>query len=393
MKVINGYKIDETKQQGRVGRDWWEAEKYGSKFYLERLDCLKRPSDRVSDEVKKRKNEEMDWFLSEKSKVLRALDSLSSVAFVPIEIFEYEKRIYQSICWFDSVPKSLDEVAELDSTTKEQIFKIIARILMTVHNKGLVHLDVKPGNCPVAINPINNKHIATLVDFDSTYFVGNLPLYYMFASTFPYISPEFASYLMMNDKFGGMKAVTGKSDVYSLAMVFHEYWTGRKFIYNGSESTTEYRYMFEVVDKGEEIKVAPGVPKWLECLLMWMIERNPDDRPTMHEVVECLNDHSKIRDFSDDKVFVALEPKPAYEPKLPIYSHNYYPIQQKTTRTPISRPIVNNEDYERGPNFPHDAVSFDVLSTGIVKIIYDDGLKVMYNQAVAIRKGYICKSK
>ena len=56
-KVINGYKFDETQSHKSVGATWWEADNANTNYFLQCFDAPKRPSDRVSEAVRKQKNE------------------------------------------------------------------------------------------------------------------------------------------------------------------------------------------------------------------------------------------------------------------------------------------------------------------------------------------------
>ena len=407
-KVINGYKFDETQSHKAGSATWWEAEKGNAKYFLKCFDAPKRPSDRVSEVVRKQKNDACDLFSRERKRVLATLRTLVGGNIVaPVEFFEYERKFYQTTLWQPPIAKSLMEISKFDEKTKELLLKTATNNLKIVHNKGIVHLDIKPDNLPVSLNKTNGKNVCTLIDFDSSYFVGNLPAPELTAATFPYVSPEFAAYLTNNPKYGGMKAVTGKNDVYALAIVFHEYWTGRKFIYKGSEDKSNGRYMYQAVDAGEEIHVAKGVPDWLERLLQWMIKRNPNERPTMDEVLECLKDHSKIPGFTEnedeeedekenklEKERLEREKQKRQDDERRLKEQKERErLEEQKKKSIFKHPVrtVGTGEYEKGPSFPSDALSFERLPNGNIKILYGDGSKMVYNQIVAIKKGLIRK--
>lgn len=408
-KVINGYKFDETQSHKSGGATWWEADKGNTKYFLKCFDAPKRPSDRVSEAVRKQKNEACDNFSKERKKVLATLRTLVGSGIVaPVEFFEHDRKFYQSTEWKVPVGKSLLEISRFDNTSKEFLLKTATQNLKILHNKGIVHLDIKPDNLPVSVNKTNGKNVCALIDFDSSYFIGNLPAPELTAATFPYVSPEFAAYLTNNSKYGGMKAITGKNDVYALAIVFHEYWTGRKFIYNGSEDKSNGRYMYQAVDADEEIHVANGVPDWLERLLQWMIKRNPNERPTMDEVLECLKDHSKIPGIHDnedeeedrlEKERKAREEQKRREEEKRFKEQKERELLEQQKRQEEQKKSffdhrfkAMGSGYEKGPNFPADAQSFERLPNGNIKILYRDGSKMVYNQIVAVKKGLINKN-
>lgn len=303
----------------------------------------------------------------------------------PVEFFEYDRRFYQSTKWRQIKAKTLEEISSLSDTTKEVLMKTAAQNLKVVHSKGIIHFDIKPDNLPVSINEFDaSKLVCTLMDFDSSHFDNLLPAPEVIAVTPPYMSPELAAYTQKNHKYGDR--VTAKNDVFALAIVFHEYWTGRKFIYRGSEDKDNGRYLYQAVDEGENVSVAPSVPDWLENLLMWMIKKNPDERPTMAEVLDALKDHSKIP--GEDP---RHEDEEAKKRKLEEIKKRKLEETQKRKMEEHFAHHTGSGGYTKGPKFPSDANSFEVLSNGNIKIMYHNGSKVVYNRVVAVRKGFVQK--
>ena len=382
-KNINGYVFDDTTGKKTSSSTFWQAEKGREKYFIKCFDNPKRPSDRVSPAVRKQKNETCDTFAKERKRVLSAIRSCQGGTIVaPVEFFEYDRKFYQATEWRQIRAKSLDEICHFPDATKELLLKTAAQTLKVVHSKGIIHLDVKPDNLPVSVNEVRGNLVCALIDFDSSYFENSLPIPELTAATDPYMSPELAAYKMKNPKYGGMRAVTGKNDVFALAIVFHEYWCGKKFTYRGAESSTNARYLYQAVDDGDPIRVDPCVPDWLENLLRWMIEKQPSDRPSMAEVLEGLKDHSKIRGLKP----IPVPPKPVPVPPKPV------PVPPKPV--PVSpKPVPQrNNGFAKGPNFPSDAISFEQVSNGNIKLIFRDGSKTSYNQAVALRKGIVIKT-
>ena len=96
-KSINGYIIEEDLKTKTSSSVFWQAEKGRTKYFLKRFDNPKRPSDRVSEAVRKQKNEACDTFARERRKVLYALKAcVGSSIIAPVEFFEFENRFYQA---------------------------------------------------------------------------------------------------------------------------------------------------------------------------------------------------------------------------------------------------------------------------------------------------------
>src|SRR5262249_22556376 len=99
----------------------------------------------------------------------------------------------------------------------------VAEALHYAHRHGLVHRDVKPGNIM-----INMKGQPVLVDFGLALkdeCVGQGPRY---AGTPAYMSPEQAG--------GEGHRVDGRSDIFSLGVVFYELLAGRRPFHADSQA-------------------------------------------------------------------------------------------------------------------------------------------------------------
>lgn len=407
-KNINGYIFNEEAIHDTSSAHFWQAKKGSSTFFFKRFKDPRRPSDRVSEAVRKQKNAVCDDFARERKKVLTAIRAcVGGNIIAPVEFFEYDRRFYQATEWRQIKAKTLSEISSLPEPTKELLLKTATQNLKVLHSKGIIHLDVKPDNLPVSVNEVNGKLVCTLIDFDSSYFENSLPSPELTAATDPYMSPELASYKMKDDRYGNK--VTTKNDVFALAIVFHEYWTGRKFIFERSDDKTNGRYLYQAVDNNENIKMASGIPEWLENLLRWMIKKNPNERPSMAEVLEALKDHSKLApkpNSDDDKEKERLEKerkareeqKRREEEKRLKEQKERELLEQQKRQEEQKKSFFDHRfkamgsGYEKGPNFPVDAQSFERLPNGNIKILYRDGSKMVYNQIVAVKKGLITKN-
>lgn len=451
-KELNGYLFNTEAGHKTSSATFYSATKNGTRFFLKCFDDPKRPSDRVSDMVKARKNADCENFIRERIRVVNALKTcVGSTIVAPVEFFEAEHRFYQSTLWMDIKRRPLAEICAYDEPTKRFLLKNAAQTLKILHSRGIVHFDIKPDNLPVALAERSGRPVCTLIDFDSSYFEDSLPDPDLAAATFPYMSPELAAYKMRDDRFRG--TVTVKSDVFALAIVFHEYWSGRKFIFNGSDSIENARFLYQAVDAGETVEMAPEIPVWLERLLRWMILREPEDRPTMQQVFDYLRNPvtymseddrkreyvyrwavERMREETADaygdavrafemipgwkdaeelaaacqaRLETLISPAPAESapsgdgtdaPEETEKVVSDVPCEAPKDGAPAadvpdrsaSGPGAGTGGYARGPAFPADANSFEVLPNGNIKIVYD-GSKENIRADIALRRGYIVR--
>lgn len=360
--IINGYNIDESKTIGCSSGVRYYAEKDGKVYSIKKLDEPRRPTPRMSDAARTLWNTECDNFEREHECLVKDLRPfLGSNIIVPIEYF-LDGIYYYEVSEFVNIERmSLAQIASLSESQKLLILKTAAANFSNIHSLNIMHLDVKPDNLPISMVPKTKNIVCTLMDFTSTHYQGMLPKQEKTDTTPPYMSPELAAYKESKSIYGGERGITVKSDVFSLALVFHEYWSGRKFIFDSSDLVGESRPLYNAVAEGLPICVANNVPDWLDALLKWMIALNPSDRPTMAQVLEGLKDHSKIKGFLSTPTFEVVDISSA-----------------------------DPEKYVKGIGWNDDFVSFKVKGSNVI-FTYKSGATTNISISTAINRGYITK--
>ncbi|MCX7664960.1 MAG: serine/threonine protein kinase [Gemmataceae bacterium] len=170
--------------------------------------------------------------------------------------------------------KSLDRIIQNRRLSWEEVVdygRQLCAALQHAHEKGIIHRDLKPSNLM-----ITNEGILKLTDFgiakdvDVTALTGaNNTI-----GTAAYMSPE---------QCRGEKNLTGRSDLYSLGIVFYELLTGQKPF--NAESPVD---MFLMHVNGKFVRPAklnPDIPIWLDNLVCQLMEKSPDRRPLDAETV------------------------------------------------------------------------------------------------------------
>lgn len=167
--------------------------------------------------------------------------------------------------------ESLDRIiARRDRFTWQEVIGIgkqLCSALQYAHEKGIIHRDLKPSNLMVTRDgTIKLTDFGIAKDVDVTALTGaNNTI-----GTAAYMSPE---------QCRGDKNLSGKSDLYSLGIVFFELLTGRKpFI---AESSVDM-FMMHVNEPAPRVRGQPGcldIPQALDTLVHQLMEKKKDHRP------------------------------------------------------------------------------------------------------------------
>jgi len=155
-----------------------------------------------------------------------------------------------------------------------EILLALCEILAAAHANGVVHRDLKLDNVFLARD--RGRSRVVLLDWGLATITGEDPLSDMIAGTPHYVAPE---------QVKG-EQVTPRSDIYSLGVLAYVLYLGAA-PFDGETSG-------EILDR--QLKELPPPPKarWaeippaLERLILKMLEKRPEDRPSMPEVVASL---------------------------------------------------------------------------------------------------------
>ncbi|HYV99574.1 MAG TPA: serine/threonine-protein kinase [Gemmatimonadaceae bacterium] len=166
----------------------------------------------------------------------------------------------------ESLRELLAREKRLEPERAERILSEIALALGHAHELGLVHRDVKPEN--ILIETASGR--ALLTDFGvSRAFEkeGGLTMTGMILGSPRYMSPEQAS---------GDKAVDGRSDLYSLALVGYEMFTGAPVVDSATISGMLVKHLTETpAPLGTKVS---GVPEHVAAAIDRALAKDPAER-------------------------------------------------------------------------------------------------------------------
>jgi serine/threonine protein kinase len=156
----------------------------------------------------------------------------------------------------------------------EQVVRQAAAGLAVVHRQGIVHRDVKPSNLLLAADgtvKIADFGIVRFLDDETT---TTLTSTGEIVGTSHYLSPERA--------LG--EPATPASDVYALGCVLYQLVTGRPPFVGEAPASIMYQHVQKQPIPPRQLCTA--VTAELEALILWMLDKNPDRRPTAAEVAD-----------------------------------------------------------------------------------------------------------
>lgn len=189
--------------------------------------------------------------------------------------------------------RTLARAIQLDGALPvEMIIRVTHQILLglcEIHDKDLVHRDIKPDNIilrhPDELVKIADFGIAKTSEESGLTRTGEVN------GTPEFMSPEQAE---------GRKSLDRRSDLFNLGAVIYAMAAG----HSPFKAPTQLASMRSVCDDTPQPiqELNSEVPDWLANSIAWLLEKDPDDRPQhAHEIVHWFEDHGTAipsRDYS-----------------------------------------------------------------------------------------------
>jgi serine/threonine protein kinase len=193
---------------------------------------------------------------------------------------------------------SVESVESLEPLTPRErgiVLRTLGHSLQMLHRQGIVHGDLKPTNVLIQRKESSGLYLAKLIDFDDSYLSGEPPPHDQIVGDSVYAAPEWFRYTRQDE---GVPPghLTTKIDIFALGLLVHVQLTGALPVYDGGR----FPAPAEAVGAGAPLGLDARLRPELRALLTRMTAADPDDRPTIREVLAALDDQSILAFGSGD---------------------------------------------------------------------------------------------
>lgn len=221
-----------------------------------------------------------------------------------VEVFDYrmeDNESYIAMEFLDGV--SLEqELGRREMTLPQavQMLRALADALRHIHLHKVIHRDLKPSNVMVlydAWDEDGNLRAGGVKLMDFGVAVGQalsrLTMTGARVGTPTYMAPEQAQGIRTD----------ARSDLYALGLLGYEMVTGQP-AFEGNYESVVHQQVF--VEPKPPNQLRRDVPSRLNDLILSMIEKDPDRRPNLDEVISALDDGILVDDAFEDADVLAL---------------------------------------------------------------------------------------
>lgn len=305
MDVINGYTLTTELSSKDAGFSRWAfCIKNGREYYIKEFLDPKYPLDsgELSKSVLEKRRKVCDAIYSNNKRFYDALSSCRTGNIIVVEdYFRFGSRYYAVTDKVTSKKMTDRQVAQLPDEKKIILIRSLLYSFARLHEAGIVHADIKPENILLK-GTKNNGVTGKIIDFDSGFLKTEPPEPDDLQGDFLYMAPEALLYIR-----GKGTKIDEKLDIFALGLLFHLYWTGEL-----PAIEKKYHYAFEAVLDGSPIEVKRAIPEPLRSLIVKMLKKTPEERPTAAQALQILSamDQKKRENRAEEKV---KEPKKEME--------------------------------------------------------------------------------
>jgi serine/threonine protein kinase len=281
--VINGYTILEDFRVVGAGLSKWTfAAKDGREYFIKEFLSPTYPDEHApgSAQTKMRKRRRCAAFERHHRRIQAALAEVSGLGgnlIVTLDFFRWGAKYYKVTEKVVVAGLSPADISSLPFQDQLVLLKTVAHSLRILHDRGIVHGDLKPSN--VLIKRTELGYTTKLIDFDNAYLAGEPPPPDEIVGTMNYYSPELVGYIQETGTAAA--ELTQKADIFALGLIYAEYLTGSLPSFDAGK----YQYASVAVQGGEVLQLPSGtLPAPVVELVDRMLLADPTARPTIADI-------------------------------------------------------------------------------------------------------------
>jgi serine/threonine protein kinase len=281
-EVINGYTILEDFRVVGAGLSKWTfAARDGRQYFIKEFLSPTYPDEHApgSAQTKMRKRQRCQAFERHHRRINQALAEISGVGgnlIVTLAFFRWGAKYYKVTEKVEVAGLSPADISSLPFQDQLVLLKTVAHSLRILHDRGIVHGDLKPSN--VLIKRTELGYTTKLIDFDNAYLAGEPPPSDEIVGTMNYYSPELVGYIQ--EAGTAAHQLTQKADIFALGLIYAEYLTGSMPPFDGAR----HQYAGVATRAGLRLRLPPTtLPADVVDLVDRMLLTDPAARPTVAE--------------------------------------------------------------------------------------------------------------
>jgi tetratricopeptide (TPR) repeat protein len=213
------------------------------------------------------------------------IDKLNHPHIVKImERGQYKQRFFIAMELLEgkTLENKLGEDGQIPLNECLDIMKQITAALSLIHSKNIIHRDLKPSNI-MLVNKNSDHDFVKLLDFGIARmkFQTKMTRTGILLGTTSYLSPE-----QINNS-----GISSASDLFSLGIIFYEMVCGKKPFTADNESDIIKDILEKQPPEPQRLRVE--VPGKLNTLIMRMLEKQKESRPSSLEVLKVIHTTNK----------------------------------------------------------------------------------------------------
>jgi len=283
MSNMNGYEIiGELKNNNSGFAKWGFARKNGANYFIKEFLSPVYPADEtvLSKAQIDKKKAICTQFEYDKRVFYNELNECYTGNIVTIcDFFRDGSKYYMVTEKINADSINPLEISRMSWQQKILILKVLAYSMSVLHDRRIVHSDIKADNI-LFKRAKRGFYTAKIIDFDSSFTEDNPPESDEdLQGDMVYFAPE--SFMFIAEEGGEL---TTKIDVFALGILFHQYLTGELPGYDKGK----YDYIFESVLDGEPVTIDKSIPEYIGNVILRMLDKDPEKRPTCREVFNVL---------------------------------------------------------------------------------------------------------